>query len=104
MKITKKITFNVTLVEILFNISGSTESNKWNGKLNSRYITKINTPYIIAFANPFCLFSALLVKKETVNGIIGNTQGVSNAIRPPMNPKKNMVPNPLDEPSSSAER
>ena len=29
-----------------------------------------------------------LVKKETVTGIIGNTQGVINAINPPKNPKK----------------
>src|SRR5690625_3121496 len=96
--------FSVTLVDILFNISGSTESIKWNGKLNSKYMAKINTPYIIALVIPFLLLSALLVKKETVSGIIGNTQGVSKAMNPPIKPKKNMVLNPFDDPSSSAER
>ena len=31
----------------------------------------------------------LLVKKETVTGIIGNTQGVISAIKPPKNPRRN---------------
>ncbi len=35
MNMTKKIIFRVTFVEILFRISGSNESNKWNGKLNT---------------------------------------------------------------------
>ena len=32
-------------------------------------------------------FEPLLVKKETVSGIIGKTQGVSKANKPPKNPK-----------------
>ena len=36
-----------------------------------------------------------LVKKETVTGIIGNTQGVMSAISPPNNPNKN-TDQPLD--------
>ena len=35
---------------------------------------------------PFALFLFPFVKKETVNGIIGNTQGVNKAINPPKNP------------------
>ena len=35
-------------VEISFNISGFTESNKWNGMLNIKYTNTINTPYRMA--------------------------------------------------------
>ena len=31
----KKITLSATFVEILFNISGSKESKRWNGKLSN---------------------------------------------------------------------
>jgi hypothetical protein len=48
----------------------------------------------MAFINPCFLVLAPLVKKETVKGIIGNTQGVSKAIKPPKNPKRKMVKNP----------
>jgi hypothetical protein len=41
----------------------------------------------MAFTSPFFALSAPLVKNETVNGIIGNTHGVNNAISPPRNPK-----------------
>ena len=34
--------------------------------------------------------SDFLVKNDTVKGIIGKTQGVSNAIKPPNKPKKNI--------------
>src|SRR5690349_5624737 len=37
------------------------------------------------------LLSDLFVKKETVTGIIGNTQGVSNAISPPKKPRRKIV-------------
>ena len=37
--------------------------------------------------NPFLESPELLVKNETVKGIIGNTHGVNNAIKPPRNPK-----------------
>ena len=52
----------------------------------------MKNPYIIEFAIPFWLLAPLLVKNETVNGIIGNTQGVSKAINPPKNPNKKIVP------------
>ena len=44
-----------------------------------------------AFEIPFLRVPDCLVKKETVNGIIGNTQGVRSAINPPKNPSKNRV-------------
>jgi len=37
----------------------------------------------------FALLPERFVKNETVTGIIGNTQGVSNAMKPPRNPKRN---------------
>ena len=51
----------------------------------------IETPYNNAFKIPDVLDFDLLVKKVTVIGIIGNTQGVSNAIKPPPKPFKNMT-------------
>ena len=45
----------------------------------------------MALVIPFFLSVDFLVKKVTVTGIIGKTQGVSNAIRPPSNPKKKIV-------------
>ena len=44
---------------------------------------------------PCFLVLDLLVKKETVTGIIGKTHGVTNAINPPKNPKKNTPQAPL---------
>ena len=43
-----------------------------------------------------------MVKKETVKGIIGNTQGVSNANRPPTNPKRNILNKELPDSVTSA--
>ena len=40
---------------------------------------------------PDIFVTALLVKNETVNGIIGKTQGVSKAIKPPKKPRKNKL-------------
>ena len=53
----------------------------------------IKKPYNIALPVPLPLvfFSVLLVKKETVNGTIGNTQGVRKANKPPTNPNKNIL-------------
>src|SRR5436305_4562028 len=48
-------------------------------------------PYIRALRTPFCLDPDFLVKKETVNGINGNTQGVIKAISPPRKPKKKIA-------------
>ena len=42
----------------------------------------------MALRSPFALSSLPLVKKLTVSGIIGNTQGVSRASSPPMKPRK----------------
>ena len=88
MKITKNATFNHTLVEMSFKILGFIESIKWKGKLNNKYMKKMKNPYKNAFVNPFFLSLLPLVKKLTVSGIIGNSQGVSKAINPPMNPSK----------------
>ena len=44
MNMIKKITFNTTLVEISFRISGFTESNKWNGILKTTYTAKMKKP------------------------------------------------------------
>ena len=45
---------------------------------------------------PAFLLTAFFVKNETVNGIIGNTHGVSNATSPPRKPSANKVINPFD--------
>ena len=42
-------------------------------------------PYITALNVPFRLLA--FVKKLTVSGIIGKTQGVSSARKPPRNPR-----------------
>ena len=55
------------------------------------YIRNINKPYKIALVIPFFLSVDFLVKKVTVTGIMGKTQGVSNAINPPSKPRKKMV-------------
>jgi hypothetical protein len=57
---------------------------------------KIKKPYKNALTIPDFLELAFLVKKETVSGIIGNTQGVSSAINPPKNPIKNKLDKLLD--------
>ncbi len=43
----------------------------------------IKTPYTKAFRIPAALFLLCLVKKLTVIGIIGKTQGVNKAAKPP---------------------
>ena len=48
-------------------------------------------PYKKAFEIPAFLLVAFLVKKETVNGIIGKTHGVSKATKPPKKPSNNML-------------
>ena len=48
----------------------------------------------MAFAIPLDFFSECLVKNETVNGIIGKTQGVNKAINPPKKPSPKIVHNP----------
>ena len=87
---TKKDTLSQALVDMSLRIFGFILSNKWNGRLSNRYIKNIKNPYINALVIPFFLSLLLFVKKLTVNGIIGNTQGVNNAIRPPKNPNTKM--------------
>ena len=48
-------------------------------------------PYKTALPIPFTLLFDFVVKKVTVKGIIGKTQGVSKAIKPPSNPKRKIV-------------
>jgi hypothetical protein len=57
--------------------------------LNKKYISIIKNPYIIALEVPLPLLD--LVKKLTVSGIIGKTQGVISAISPPSKPKIKIV-------------
>jgi hypothetical protein len=47
------------------------------------YIRIIEKPYNKAFFTPCLLDLALPVKKDTVIGIIGKTQGVKSAANPP---------------------
>ena len=48
-------------------------------------------PYKIAFDIPEPLLLSFLVKKLTVSGIIGKTQGVNKASKPPKNPNPKML-------------
>ena len=54
----------------------------------------MNRPYSTALEIPFFFVAAFLVKKETVNGTIGKTQGVMKATSPPRNPSRKIVSNP----------
>ena len=49
----------------------------------------IKKPYKNALKAPFLILVACFRKKETVSGIIGNTQGVNRAIKPARKPSKN---------------
>ena len=64
----------------------------------------IKNPYSTELIIPFLFSSLPFVKKLTVNGIIGKTQGVSRAMRPPKNPSRNMVmkPFPATEPLTTS--
>ena len=59
------------------------------------YIRIIDIPYIIAFLIPLALVLLCFVKKLTVIGIIGKTQGVSKAAKPDKNAIKNIVNKPV---------
>lgn len=48
-----------------------------------------------ALLTPAFLLTAFFVKNDTVNGIIGKTQGVSKAINPPTKPNKNKLRSPF---------
>src|SRR4051812_43036286 len=62
---------------------------------------KIDPPYNTAFTMPCRRLCALFVKKETVSGIRGNTQGKRRARRPAPRPTKNRVQRLLSALSSS---
>ena len=49
----------------------------------------------MAFAIPLLFDCDCFVKKETVNGIIGKTQGVNKAAKPPRKLKTNSVIKPF---------
>ena len=46
------------------------------------YSKTMNRPYMKALNRPWCAFSDPFRKKETVIGIIGNTQGVRSMAKP----------------------
>ena len=48
----------------------------------------IKKEYVNAFKTPFEIDVACFKKNETVKGIIGKTQGVSKAKKPPIKPRK----------------
>ena len=55
----------------------------------------IETPYKMAFFFPSAFVLLCFVKKLTVIGIIGKTQGVNNAANPPKKAKKKIDHNPF---------
>ena len=76
----KKMRLNQTFVDNAF--SESAPNTEVTTVPSSTYKTTIETPNRIAFRMPTALFLLCLVKKLTVIGIIGNTQGVSKAANP----------------------
>jgi hypothetical protein len=50
----------------------------------------------MALKTPFFLFFDCFVKNETVKGIIGKTQGVRSANKPPTKPNKKILNKPLE--------
>ena len=85
----KKPILKYTLVAILFNASAPNIEETPTPK--ATYIIIIETPYIIAFSIPSDFVLDFFVKKETVMGIIGKTQGVNNAAKPLKNATKNNI-------------
>ena len=62
----------------------------------------IKKPYRKALAIPFFLLADLLVKKDTVRGIIGKVQGIRSPIKPPTKPRIKMPSGLLDLLSSAS--
>ena len=52
----------------------------------------MNSPYDMEYS---LAFSFLVEKNDTVSGIIGKTQGVRSAKKPPIIPSKNILNNDL---------
>src|SRR5688500_17954321 len=64
-------------------------------------MAKMQNPYNNALVTPRLRLPDFLVKKETVSGIRGNTQGVTKAIKPPIKPNKKIEPKLFPVASSS---
>ena len=60
-------------------------------------MSTIKKPYNIALKMPLRLLCAPFVKKETVKGIIGKTQGVNKASNPPTKPKRKILNSELPD-------
>jgi hypothetical protein len=90
MKTAKKMMFMYTFVESSFKAAGFLDANVII-KPNETYITIIDNPYSKAFIIPFEREPELFVKKETVIGIIGKTQGVNKAMNPQPKPSKKIL-------------
>ena len=60
-------------------------------------MSTIKKPYNIALKMPLRLLCAPFVKKDTVKGIIGKTQGVNKASNPPTKPKRKILNKELPE-------
>ena len=89
LTIEKNPILKYTLVAILFNASAPNIEE--TPTPNATYIIIIETPYITAFSIPSDFVLDFFVKKETVIGIIGKTQGVNNAAKPLKNATKNNI-------------
>ena len=104
--IRKKKMLKMALVDMA--LSADAPKTAVTASPSARYITIMDIPYIIAslipFAErttfPFPLSSllALFRKKLTAIGIIGQTQGVSKAMRPPRKPRRKMPKPPSVSP------
>ena len=85
----KKNMLNTAFVDSAFRADAPKRSV--TARPSTRYMTMIDSPYVIASRTPFFLSSlARLRKKLTVIGMIGHTQGVSRAMNPPRSPSMNI--------------
>ena len=92
MSIRKKKMLKMALVDMA--LSADAPKIAVTASPRARYITMIDTPYIIAALFPPPFFR----KKLTVIGMIGHTQGVSRARSPPRKPRRKTTPNPCPSP------
>ena len=79
----KKKILKMAFVDISFNLLGPNAIVI--NKPKSRYITTIDKPYTAAWLIAFLRLLFFFKKKLTVRGIIGQTQGVRSASKPPKN-------------------
>ena len=92
MSIRKKKMLKMALVDMA--LSADAPKIAVTASPRARYITMIDTPYIIAALFPPPFFR----KKLTVIGMIGHTQGVSRARSPPRKPRRKMPKPPSVSP------